>query len=1532
MYRVRIIRPIFAFLVAGFAVSCANVTAFFDGNEGLVAVYLQSPSSVKTNIPDFQQCRSLQGGELSRCLAQNYCATRSGEGYSECVNGLSRKLGLETDGKRKKRGEKERWKVGYHEHDYEYDHDHEDDDEPNASFEPIKINAEIDSVSIYSETNGWVKVGRETEHINLLNVDLNVKIGQKNVPAGKYTQVRIEFSNHNTLWVHRSMLPDGPTSPATLRGDYYVFPLTYAAQGDNIFIVDREFVVDDPTSINDLTVLELDVVLDPGRSIDSLNGVFTFLPQGNLATISGGGYVQPDQPINTALDGGSLTVTAPAGVSSEPIRIAATPLTQTSLPAALPEPLLLKAYDMQPGQVFQQAVTLTMNYNPSALRAAGYTEDNIRVSYFNESSNEWTYIPSFSVDPVLKQITIHTNHFTIISATAGPGFRLQVPGAVSTKVNFDFFNYVLKNIVPSYMPLVVLENEVLSEAGSNYSIDFKPKNISVRDLSMQIAAGGTLTYGTRTFTGLKLRIATKRPVPLGRLTTTFSTTSGGTCSTTCSKYFSWWGFLEKVCTSTCSALVTHHGKQVRDYTISDLAFSVYLVVIKDNATGALSFQWVGSSPADVFKLTHTVVSSTGDVLSSIILDIANAQIDIWKGVLFDVTKTAVGIMTGNSLTRIFAGSVPNVENFTIDPQGIAYTQTLDTYNVFQNVSNFSNNCAAPPVLTVPNSGAPLPFQFTGANHIGVGIALNGFNELFTEFANRGYFCYNGPGNLNGDVLQMTPAAPVELQYRNHYTLAVTFPMAIQYASQSATGPISFLFRVKPGIGLSGITFEFYGLEHGFQGSFLEAPLDYYLTQLRQVIVSNPGYFSLQIPGVTPAGYTGLQKSMVRIDEPLLGGNRLNIEARLEGLKYDYKNGNTQSEWLWMNSYVFETRGCYPHMKGVLKAAATNVYALIRSDGTLLPIVNDSVNMALLQSRVGSGVALEGYCVKGVFHAKNLIDDLFYLSSIGDSLVKRNYAPQGLMQVPAAFATTIGIYPFDVIGDATPEILQITNESGSLSFRWYLSNTFNATAPSANTVVQLAPPEIQAERGIYRVVMNPDPFIPSPHLLINCTVYSVAASSSAVTLTKQYDACVDRPTGWVWAAGSSQPDSVAVYETLGVESALATPGSRYLHNMWIVGNTLWLFGGSATDTSGTRTVRNDLWRYNSVSGKWTWVDGSSTGVQPVLSGAKGVPSSANDPGSRELAASTVMNGMLWLFGGTGTVSTGMVPMNDLWQYNPQTGQWTWVSGGSPVAYGTRGVPSVNNAPPARSGAMMWGDPDGNIWVFGGEANGGGFYNDLWKFNSVTGEWTWVSGSSVVNQPGAYGAQGVSDLNNTPGARSGGAIVEGPFPRSFVLYGGAGVDGMGHSGVLDDIWRFDTATGLWTWIGGSNSVNTKSYHGTLGVPSVLNSPGARVYHSLAKGNGVYWLYGGKSMSGYTNDLWKFDVSSGTWTWLAGSDQPNATGSYGTLNVSDPANAPSARAGQTMGIDPSGDLWLFGGVGLNPTSPGAHTLGDLWMFHSR
>jgi len=359
----------------------------------------------------------------------------------------------------------------------------------------------------------------------------------------------------------------------------------------------------------------------------------------------------------------------------------------------------------------------------------------------------------------------------------------------------------------------------------------------------------------------------------------------------------------------------------------------------------------------------------------------------------------------------------------------------------------------------------------------------------------------------------------------------------------------------------------------------------------------------------------------------------------------------------------------------------------------------------------------------------------------------------------------------------------------------------------------------------------------------------------------------------------------------------------------------------------------LWKFNPTAGTWTWVSGSNTVTAGGIYGTQGVASTGNAPGAREAAVSwTDSSGNLWLFGGYGYASpSDNGNLNDLWEFNPTAGTWTWVSGSNTSmasgVYGTQGVPSTGNVPGARTGAVTWSDSSGNLWLFGGNG-AGSVLNDLWEFNPTAGTWTWVGGSNTANSVGNYGTQGVASTSNMPGARSGAISWTDSFGNLW-LFGGFGFD-PSDSGDLNDLWEFNPTAGTWEWVSGSNSADDNGVYGTLGIASTSNVPAARTLggSSWTDSSGNLWLFGGIGTSARLNDLWKFNPTTGSWTWVGGSNAGNASGVYGTLGVASTSNVPGARQTPLSWTDSSGNLWLFGGLG-NDSTGSSGVLNDLWKY---
>jgi N-acetylneuraminic acid mutarotase len=433
--------------------------------------------------------------------------------------------------------------------------------------------------------------------------------------------------------------------------------------------------------------------------------------------------------------------------------------------------------------------------------------------------------------------------------------------------------------------------------------------------------------------------------------------------------------------------------------------------------------------------------------------------------------------------------------------------------------------------------------------------------------------------------------------------------------------------------------------------------------------------------------------------------------------------------------------------------------------------------------------------------------------------------------------------------------------------------------------------------------------------------------------------------WTSEGGSATANASGVYGTLGTPSASNVPGARYWTNSWTDSSgDFWLFGGVGYDSTGATGYLNDLWRYSPSTKAWTWVSGGDGDNASGVYGTRSTPSAGNVPGARQAASSwTDSSGNLWLFGGTGYDSTGVVgDLNDLWRYNPGSGQWTWVAGGNAAnasgIYGTQGTAAAGNMPGARHAANSWIDSSGNLWLFGGVGYGStgtsGNLNDLWRYSPSSGQWTWVNGGNGTNASGVYGTEGTAAASNVAGARySASSWIDSS--GNLWVFGGYGYDSTGDLGKLNDLWEYSPSSGQWTWVGGEDAANASAIYGTLGTAATTNLPGARQgASSWIDSSGNLWLFGGVGYDsnggvGNLNDVWEYSPSTKEWNWVSGGNGTGATGVYGTQGTASVGNVPGGRNSLSSWIDSSGNLWLFGGNGYDA----AGTLGylnDLWQYN--
>lgn len=412
--------------------------------------------------------------------------------------------------------------------------------------------------------------------------------------------------------------------------------------------------------------------------------------------------------------------------------------------------------------------------------------------------------------------------------------------------------------------------------------------------------------------------------------------------------------------------------------------------------------------------------------------------------------------------------------------------------------------------------------------------------------------------------------------------------------------------------------------------------------------------------------------------------------------------------------------------------------------------------------------------------------------------------------------------------------------------------------------------------------------------------------------------------WTWMHGPQFPNSSGVYGTQGVPAPGNYPGSRsYGPNNWIDNNgDLWLMGGYGYDATGSFGAMNDLWKYTIATNQWTWMKGPNIASSPPVMGTMGVPNPANIPPPVSESSCTWVDASnnLWFYGG---VDINFSPLEQVWRYNTSTNEWTWMKGSTntlaPPVFGSQGVASPSNTPGSRGTYASWVDCAGDFWMFGGTDFGSNAYADLWKFDPVTVEWTWMDGTSTPNPTVNFTSQCTPSTNGHPSAAWENRAVWTDSQGRLWGFGGSTSILSFDCGNL--LWCYDPPSQSFTWVKGSTAPNPPAVFGTQGIGAPGNTPGALGGSaSFTDLQGNLWLFGGWDFfAGPTyGTLWKYTPDPAC--PVGGGSGGNASAAFSAQPTSGCVPLPVAFTNTSTGAG-SYD-WDFGDGGTSSATNPSHT----------
>ena len=240
----------------------------------------------------------------------------------------------------------------------------------------------------------------------------------------------------------------------------------------------------------------------------------------------------------------------------------------------------------------------------------------------------------------------------------------------------------------------------------------------------------------------------------------------------------------------------------------------------------------------------------------------------------------------------------------------------------------------------------------------------------------------------------------------------------------------------------------------------------------------------------------------------------------------------------------------------------------------------------------------------------------------------------------------------------------------------------------------------------------------------------------------------------------------------------------------------------------------------------------------------------EPPARFAHSMVNINDTLYVFGGYSTEDRGEI-FNDLWEF-VSAPSWKDIqpTGNIPVGRYYHGAAAEN----------------GKMYIFFGADGQGGVHSDSWVYDPNNNTWTEITAGGGPNPRQQHTATSLGD-------------------GRIVVFGGR--EQWAYADAY--AWIYNTTTGNWTQ--GS------------GLPA-----GSRYFHGAVNNNGKVYIFGGQTDAGYSNEMWKYNPDTDTWT-----------------EIDQGATLPSQRQIPVIVSELQNLIWLYGGE----EGHGRTFINDLWEF---